>query len=171
MSKKLIIAVGAMMAVLHSAPAFAEEDLNACRKITDPAKRLECYDSLSNVPAETPEARVERQTENFGLTERQKAPENRKEVGEITGRIAALAGSQLTLDNGMVWKITDGGRLRDWLQVIRATRESVQNLIDRGLSEDEVVAARPTAEFDEQYGGGFMPPETYNRLLYQSLSR
>lgn len=117
MSKKRIIAVGAMMAVLHSAPAFAEEDLNACRKITDPAKRLECYDSLSNVPAETSEARVERQTENFGLTERQKAPENRKEVGEITGRIAALAGSQLTLDNGMVWKITDGGRLRDWLQV------------------------------------------------------
>jgi hypothetical protein len=39
------------------------------------------------------------------------------------------------------------------------------------MSEDEALAARPTAEFDGQYGGGFMNPENFNRLLYQSLSR
>ena len=96
--------------------------------------------------------------------------------GDINGIIAAgyrvLAmsneNSQIIPGHGPMATPDD---LRDWLQVIRVTRESVQNLIDRGLSEDEVVAARPTAEFDEQYGGGFMNPETYNRLLYQSLSR
>ena len=96
--------------------------------------------------------------------------------GDINGIIAAgyrllamsNANSQIIPGHGPMATPDD---LRDWLQVIRATRESVQNLIDRGLSEDEVVAARPTAEFDEQYGGGFMNPETYNRLLYQSLSR
>jgi len=96
--------------------------------------------------------------------------------GDINGIIAAgyqvlamaNANSQIIPGHGPMGTPDD---LRDWLQVIRATRESVQNLIDRGLSEDEVVAARPTAEFDEQYGGGFMNPENYNRLLYQSLSR
>ncbi len=57
------------------------------------------------------------------------------------------------------------------LDVLKVTRVSMQSLIDQGMSEDEAVAARPTAEFDEQYGGGFMNPENYNRLLYQSLSR
>ena len=47
----------------------------------------------------------------------------------------------------------------------------MRKLIDEGLSEDEAVAARPTAEFDESHGGGFMNPENYNRLLYQSLTR
>ena len=61
--------------------------------------------------------------------------------------------------------------LREWLQTLRTTRESVQSLVDQGLSEDEVVAARPTAEFDDSHGGGFMNPETYNRLLYRSLTR
>ena len=46
----------------------------------------------------------------------------------------------------------------------------MQNLIDQGLSEDQALAAGATSEFDEIYGGGFMNPENFNRLLYQSLS-
>ena len=61
--------------------------------------------------------------------------------------------------------------LRAWLQMLRTTRESIQDLIDQGLSADEVVAANPTAEFDETHGGGFMNTENYTRLVYQSLSR
>ena len=61
--------------------------------------------------------------------------------------------------------------LRDWLRVVRDTRESIQALIDQGMSEDEVVAANPTAEYDDSHGGGFMNPETYTRLVYTSLTR
>ena len=61
--------------------------------------------------------------------------------------------------------------LRDWLRVVRDTRESIQSLIDQGMSEDEVVAANPTAEYDDSHGGGFMNPETYTRLVYTSLTR
>lgn len=61
--------------------------------------------------------------------------------------------------------------LREWLQMLRSTRASMQHVVDQGLSEDEALAARPTAQFDDDYGVGcFMNPETYNRLLYQSLS-
>ena len=61
--------------------------------------------------------------------------------------------------------------LRDWLQVLRSTREGIQELVDQGMSEDEVVAANPTAEYNESHGGGFMSPENYTRLVYQSLTR
>lgn len=33
------------------------------------------------------------------------------------------------------------------------------------------VAANPTAEYNESHGGGFMSPENYTRLVYQSLTR
>ena len=55
--------------------------------------------------------------------------------------------------------------------MLKVTRVSMQALIDQGMSEDEALAARPTAEFDEQFGGGFINPENYNRLLYRSLTR
>ena len=67
--------------------------------------------------------------------------------------------------------VSDAAGLADWLNVIKATRVNMQSLVDQGMSEDQALAARPTAEFDDDYGEGcFMTPEVYTRLLYQSLS-
>lgn len=96
--------------------------------------------------------------------------------GDINGMIAAgyrvlamsNAGAAIIPGHGPLATPDD---LRDWLQMLRATRESIQELIDQGMSEDEVVAANPTAAYDETHGGGFMSPETYTRLVYLSLTR
>ena len=96
--------------------------------------------------------------------------------GDISGMIAtgyrvlamSNAGTRIIPGHGPLATADD---LRDWLQVLRITREGIQDLIDRGMSEDEVVAANPTAEYDESHGGGFMNPENYTRLVYQSLTR
>ena len=96
--------------------------------------------------------------------------------GDISGMIAtgyrvlamSNAGTRIIPGHGPLATADD---LRDWLQVLRSTREGIQDLIDQGMSEDEVVAANPTAEFDETHGGGFMNPENYTRLVYQSLTR
>ena len=96
--------------------------------------------------------------------------------GDIDGMIAtgyrvlamSNAGTRIIPGHGPLATADD---LRDWLQVLRTTRESIRDLIDQGMSEDEVVAANPTAEFDETHGGGFMNPENYTRLVYQSLTR
>jgi len=61
--------------------------------------------------------------------------------------------------------------LRKWLGILREIRGRLQSMIDRGMSEEEVVAANPTAEWDAAMGGGFMNPENFTRLSYQSLSR
>lgn len=67
--------------------------------------------------------------------------------------------------------LSDAAGLADWLDVIKVTRVNMQSLVDQGMSEDQALAARPTADFDDDYGEGcFMTPEIYTRLLYQSLS-
>ena len=65
--------------------------------------------------------------------------------------------------------LADADDLRAYLEVLRTARERIQSMIDDGMSEDEVVAALPMADYDEQWGGGFMNPENFLRLSYQSL--
>jgi cyclase len=57
---------------------------------------------------------------------------------------------------------------RDMLVALRAR---VQKLIDEGKSEDETVAAKPTADFDAQWvhPGNFLTGDAMTRLAYQSL--
>ncbi len=96
--------------------------------------------------------------------------------GSINGIIAAAeevlsrsdAQTQIIPGHGPLASPDD---LRRDHAVLTMVRESIQSLIDQGMSEDEVVTANPTAQWDEAYGGGFMNPETFTRLVYQSLSR
>jgi glyoxylase-like metal-dependent hydrolase (beta-lactamase superfamily II) len=48
-------------------------------------------------------------------------------------------------------------------------RGNVAMLKKQGKSIDETIAAKPTAAFDEKWGGGFMNPETFTRLVYQGV--
>ena len=50
-------------------------------------------------------------------------------------------------------------------------RERVQKLVDAGKSEDEAVAAKPTADLDARWvrPGGFLTGDTFTRMAYQSL--
>lgn len=60
--------------------------------------------------------------------------------------------------------------LSEYHSVLTEIRERIQSMIDMGLSEDEVVMANPTSEWDDAWGQGFMNPETFTRLAYQSLA-
>ncbi len=96
--------------------------------------------------------------------------------GDINGIIAAGYRALAIADENTAiipghGPLSDAAGLTAWLEIIKVTRGRMQSLIDQGMSEDEALAARPTAEFDEQFGSGFISPENYNRLLYQSLSR
>jgi glyoxylase-like metal-dependent hydrolase (beta-lactamase superfamily II) len=60
--------------------------------------------------------------------------------------------------------------LRAYVDMLTACRDRIRALIDQGRSEDEVVAANPTAAFNDQWGAGFMNAETFTRLAYQSMA-
>lgn len=117
MANKHMWVVGTMLLVLQAPSAGAASKLGKCREIAESAARLACYDTVSGrADQETNEERVERQIRQFGLTELQKAPEERKEVEQVSAKIASVGGGRVTLDNGMVWKVTDGRSLLGWVQ-------------------------------------------------------
>jgi cyclase len=61
--------------------------------------------------------------------------------------------------------------LETYVDVLKTIRARFQSLIDQGRSEDQVVAADVTSEWDATWGAGFMNPEQFTRLAYQSMVR
>jgi glyoxylase-like metal-dependent hydrolase (beta-lactamase superfamily II) len=96
--------------------------------------------------------------------------------GSIDGFIASSAAvlarsdanTKIIPGHGALANKADMQRFHDMLVKVRG---NIQTLIDQGKSEDEVVAAKPSAEFDQAWGQGFMNPEQFNRFAYQSLKK
>lgn len=65
-----------------------------------------------------------------------------------------------------------GGKqdLEAYLEMLKKVRSRVEPLVRSGKSLDEVLAARPLADFPETWGQGFMNPDTFLRIVYESLS-
>ena len=94
--------------------------------------------------------------------------------GSLEGYISAVEGVLIrTTENTTIipghGPLANTNDLRAYLEVLRTARERIQSAIDSGMSEDEAVAADLMADYDEQWGGGFMNPENFVRLSYKSL--
>ncbi len=50
-------------------------------------------------------------------------------------------------------------------------RDRVRTLIQQGKTKEEVIAARPTAQWDATWGTGFMNPQTFLGIVYDSMKR
>lgn len=51
-----------------------------------------------------------------------------------------------------------------------SARANVQALVDQGMSLEQAVAARPTAEWDELLGGVWITPAQFVTFIYNSLT-
>ncbi|MCZ6834646.1 MAG: MBL fold metallo-hydrolase [Planctomycetota bacterium] len=96
--------------------------------------------------------------------------------GTIDGVIAA-ADAVLKLANGDTKIIPGHGPLcgiddlEAYRSMLKGVRANILKLIKQGKSKDEVIAAKPTEEFDEQWGKGFMKPDVFTGLVYMGLAR
>ena len=96
--------------------------------------------------------------------------------GSIDGVIAAVDGVLATI--GADTKVIPGHgplsnprELRAYRDMLAAIRDRVKGLIAEGKTREQVTAARPTAEFDAEWGDGFMTPDRFTDILYTDLSR
>ncbi len=96
--------------------------------------------------------------------------------GSLDGMIAAVDGLLRRVGEGT--KIIPGhgplssaAELRSYRDMLAAVRERVGALVAAGRSAEETVAARPTAEFDAEWGDGFLDPETFVRMIHADLAR
>lgn len=54
--------------------------------------------------------------------------------------------------------------------LVRAEK-SIRKLVDAGKTEDQVVAAKPTAALDTNWGKGFLPPDMWVRIVYSGMKK
>jgi glyoxylase-like metal-dependent hydrolase (beta-lactamase superfamily II) len=101
---------------------------------------------------------------------------DRSSLGSIDGVIAASE-AVLSRSDGETKIIPGHGDLANksdlqrYHDMLVGVRGKIKPLVDQGKSEDEVVAAKPTAQYDAQWGTGFMKAEQFTRFAYQSLKR
>jgi glyoxylase-like metal-dependent hydrolase (beta-lactamase superfamily II) len=60
-------------------------------------------------------------------------------------------------------------QLQEYRDVLVVARDKVAALKQQGKTVAEVVTAKPLAEYDTSWGGGFMKPEVFLGLVYQGV--
>jgi len=95
--------------------------------------------------------------------------------GSVQGMIAAVelglgladADTRVIPGHG---PLSNRAELDSYRAFLVKARDNVQALIDQGLSLEEAIAARPTAEWDDQLGGVWIKPEQLVTFIYNSLT-
>lgn len=94
--------------------------------------------------------------------------------GNIDGMIKASAGALALADSQT--KIIPGhgplgtkAQLQQFHDMLSAVREKVAALKATGASEQEVIAKKPTAAFDAEYGKGMMNGDAFTGIVYRTI--
>lgn len=96
--------------------------------------------------------------------------------GSLDGMIAG-ADQVLALANDETKIIPGHGPLASradlvsYRRMLVAVRDRIAALVRQKRTLDQVVAAKPTAEFDAAWGGGFMKPDVFVTVVYAILSK
>ena len=97
--------------------------------------------------------------------------------GSVAGMIAAAdtragpwsdEGTRIIPGHGPLATRADYKAYRDMLA---AVRDAVGPLVKAGKTQEQVVAAKPTAALDARWGGGFIKPDSFAGLVYADLAR
>jgi glyoxylase-like metal-dependent hydrolase (beta-lactamase superfamily II) len=95
--------------------------------------------------------------------------------GSIDGSIrAAEANLATTTDSTIIipghgHPVSDRARLRAFRDMLVAVRSNVVALKKQGKSIEDIVAARPTAEFDDKWGRSVIDPALFTRLVHEGV--
>ncbi len=96
--------------------------------------------------------------------------------GSIDGMIAA-ADKVLAMIDGDTRIIPGHGPLSNreelaaYAEMLRGVRAAVAPLVEAGKSLEEVIAAKPTAAFDETWAKGFIPADGFTKIVYNTLKQ
>jgi cyclase len=94
--------------------------------------------------------------------------------GSIDGVIAALDHVLPMADEHSIiipghGALSDRAGMIAYRKMLVAIRDNVAAQIAKGMSLDEVIASKPTSQFDEEWGQGFIKPDQFTEIVYRSL--
>ena len=55
--------------------------------------------------------------------------------------------------------------------MLQEVHDRFQKLIRDGASKEEVIAAKPTRDLDAKWGRGFMKPDRWVGIIYDSMAK
>ncbi|MCO1335612.1 MBL fold metallo-hydrolase [Microbulbifer sp. OS29] len=96
--------------------------------------------------------------------------------GSVNGMITAMdtalamAGENTKIIPGH-GPLSHRAELQQQRNILAELRDKVKAMVGEGQTRQEVIDAKPTAEFDAQYGQGFMTPDIWTGIVYDSLMR
>lgn len=95
--------------------------------------------------------------------------------GSVTGLVAAVDSVLPRIDDDTKvipghGPLSDKAGLADFADMLRTVAGRIRKLIEAGEGVDAVIAAKPTAEFDERWGQGFIKPDDWVALIYDVMS-
>jgi cyclase len=61
--------------------------------------------------------------------------------------------------------------LQEYRDMLAAVSGRVRQLVRQGRTLEQVIAAKPTAKYDEVWGKGFLPPEKFVAMLYGNVKQ
>jgi cyclase len=67
--------------------------------------------------------------------------------------------------------LSDSKGLEAYRDMLRGTQHAIANLMVSGATVEQALLAKPTAAFDAQWGGGFLKPDVYVRMVWDSITR
>jgi hypothetical protein len=69
-------------------------------------------------------------------------------------------------------RLSDVGDVINWREMLTIIRDRIQAMIDRGMTLEEVQAARPTQDYDARWGrdSGFWTTTQFVEAVYRNLS-
>lgn len=94
--------------------------------------------------------------------------------GSIDGLLAAVARG-LELSDGQTQivpghgKLGDRAALQEYRDMLQAARDRIAGLKAAGGTREAVIAGKPTGEWDESFGKGFIKPPQFIGFVYDSL--
>jgi cyclase len=89
-------------------------------------------------------------------------------VIKAVDQVLAIAGDNTKIipGHGPLGNKADLKVYRDMLATVSAR---IRTQVEAGKTMEEVLAAKPTAEFDEIWGKGFLPPQKWVEMMYENL--
>ena len=96
--------------------------------------------------------------------------------GTLAGLVAAIEAILARVNDATVvipghGPVSNRRELSDYRDMIVTVGRRVREGVESGRNLEEVLASRPTAEFDARYGQGFMTPTRLIGNLYRDLTR
>jgi glyoxylase-like metal-dependent hydrolase (beta-lactamase superfamily II) len=96
--------------------------------------------------------------------------------GSIAGMIAAADHVLESIDEKTRvipghGQLSDRAGLADFRNMLDTVATRIQRMIDDGQDIDQIVAAKPTADFDARFGQGLFKPDDWVRLVHTVMTR